>query len=79
MDPWWNPAIEDQATDRVHRIGQKDIVEVIKLIAKDTIEENIIKLQEDKREIVNSVISDESLNINNISKLTNEEILDLFK
>ena len=79
MDPWWNPAIEDQATDRAHRIGQKDIVEVIKLIAKDTIEENIIKLQEDKREIVNSVISDESLNINNISKLTNEEILDLFK
>ena len=79
MYPWWNPAIEDQATDRAHRIGQKDIVEVIKLIAKDTIEENIIKLQEDKREIVNSVISDESLNINNISKLTNEEILDLFK
>ena len=79
MDPWWNPAIEDQATDRAHRIGQKDIVEVIKLIAKDTIEENIIKLQEDKREIINSVISDESLNINNISKLTNEEILDLFK
>ena len=79
FDPWWNPAIEDQATDRAHRLGQKDIVEVIKLIAKDTIEENIIKLQEDKREIVNSVISDESLNINNISKLTNEEILDLFK
>ena len=43
--------------------------------AKDTIEENIIKLQEDKREIINSVISDDSLNINNISKLTNEEIL----
>ena len=61
------------------QIELKDIVEVIKLIAKDTIEENIIKLQEDKREIVNSVISDESLNINNISKLTNEEILDLFK
>ena len=79
MDPWWNPAIEDQATDRAHRIGQKNIVEVIKLIAKDTIEENIIKLQEDKREIINSVISDDSLNINNISKLTNEEILDLFK
>ena len=79
FDPWWNPAIEDQATDRAHRIGQKNIVEVIKLIAKDTIEENIIKLQEDKREIINSVISDDSLNINNISKLTNEEILDLFK
>lgn len=79
MDPWWNPAIEDQATDRAHRIGQKNIVEVIKLIAKDTIEENIIKLQEDKREIINSVISEDSLNMNNISKLTNEEILDLFK
>lgn len=79
MDPWWNPAIEDQATDRAHRIGQKNIVEVIKLIAKDTIEEKIIQLQEDKREIINSVMSDDSLNINNISKLTNEEILDLFK
>ena len=79
MDPWWNPAIEDQATDRAHRIGQKDIVEVIKLIAKDTIEEKIIQLQEDKREIINSVMSDDNLNINNISKLTNEEILDLFR
>ena len=79
MDPWWNPAIEDQATDRAHRIGQKNIVEVIKLIAKDTIEEKIIQLQEDKREIINSVMSDDILNINNISKLTNEEILDLFK
>ena len=79
MDPWWNPAIEDQATDRAHRIGQKNIVEVIKLIAKATIEEKIIQQQEDKREIINSVMSDDSLNINNISKLTNEEILDLFK
>lgn len=79
MDPWWNPAIEDQATDRAHRIGQKNIVEVIKLIAKDTIEENIVQLQEDKREIINSVMSDNNLNINNISKLTNEEILQLFK
>lgn len=79
MDPWWNPAIEDQATDRAHRIGQKNIVEVIKLIAKDTIEEKIIQLQEDKREIINSVMSDDSLNINNIAKLTNEEILELFR
>ena len=79
MDPWWNPAIEDQATDRAHRIGQKNIVEVIKLIAKDTIEEKVIQLQEDKREIINSVMSDDSLNINNIAKLTNEEILELFR
>ena len=79
MDPWWNPAIEDQATDRAHRIGQKNVVEVIKLIAKDTIEEKVVQLQEEKREIINSVMSDDSLNINNISKLTNEEILELFK
>ncbi|WP_195987665.1 SNF2-related protein [Clostridium sp. D53t1_180928_C8] len=79
MDPWWNPAIEDQATDRAHRIGQKNVVEVIKLIAKDTIEEKVVQLQEEKREIINSVMSDDNLNINNISKLTNEEILELFK
>ena len=79
MDPWWNPSIEDQATDRAHRIGQKNIVEVIKLIAKDTIEKKIIDLQEDKREIINSVMNDENLNINNISRLTNDEILNLFK
>ena len=41
FDPWWNPAIEDQATDRAHRIGQNNIVEVIKLIAKGTIEEKL--------------------------------------
>ena len=58
---------------------QKNIVEVIKLIAKDTIEEKIIDLQEDKREIINSIMDDESLNINNISRLTNDEILNLFK
>ena len=79
FDPWWNPAIEEQATDRAHRIGQKNIVEVIKLIAKDTIEKKIIDLQEDKREIINSVMNDENLNINNISRLTNDEILNLFK
>ncbi|NOV80700.1 C-terminal helicase domain-containing protein [Clostridium saccharobutylicum] len=49
FDPWWNPSVEEQATDRAHRIGQKHIVEVIKLIAKDTIEEKIMLLQEDKK------------------------------
>ena len=61
FDPWWNPAIEDQATDRAHRIGQQNIVEVIKLIAKDSVEENIIRLQEDKRELINKVISGEEI------------------
>ena len=48
FDPWWNPAVEEQATDRAHRIGQKKTVEVIKLIAKGTIEEKIYDLQEKK-------------------------------
>lgn len=58
FDPWWNPAVEDQATDRAHRIGQKNTVEVIKLITKGTIEEKICKLQETKKEIINDVIKD---------------------
>ena len=49
FDPWWNPAVEDQATDRAHRFGQENKVEVIKLVAKDTIEEKIVLMQEDKR------------------------------
>ncbi|MEN8434499.1 DEAD/DEAH box helicase [Clostridium septicum] len=80
FDPWWNPAIEDQATDRAHRIGQKDIVEVIKLISKDTIEEKIIEMQEDKKTLINEIINgDNSLKENNLSKLTNEEIIKLFE
>ena len=70
FDPWWNPAIEDQATDRAHRIGQQNIVEVIKLIAKDSVEENIIRL--------NKVISGEEIGSNVIGKLSRDEIIDLF-
>ncbi len=55
-DPWWNPSIEDQASDRVHRIGQKNQVVIYKLITKGSIEENIIKLQERKKELIDSII-----------------------
>ncbi|MGL5753055.1 MAG: DEAD/DEAH box helicase, partial [Paraclostridium sp.] len=58
FDPWWNPAIENQATDRAHRYGQENVVEVIKLIAKGTIEEKIVKLQEVKKELIDRVISE---------------------
>ncbi|KAK2416577.1 SNF2 domain-containing protein / helicase domain-containing protein / zinc finger protein [Trifolium repens] len=51
MEPWWNPAVEEQAMDRVHRIGQKEEVKIIRLIAKNSIEEKILKLQERKKEI----------------------------
>ncbi|MGL5416989.1 MAG: DEAD/DEAH box helicase [Clostridium sp.] len=79
LDPWWNPAVESQATDRAHRIGQKNVVEVIKLIAKGTIEEKIISLQEKKKEITNSILDSDMENSNAFSKLTTEEILSLLK
>ena len=74
-DPWWNPAVEDQATDRVYRIGQKNSVNVVKLITKGTIEEKIYKLQEKKKNLADSVIKAGEVFIN---KLTKEEVEDLF-
>jgi superfamily II DNA or RNA helicase len=56
-DPWWNPAAEDQATDRAHRIGQTKNVFVYRLIAKGTVEEKIMKIKERKRDLVDSIIS----------------------
>ena len=52
MDIWWNPAAEDQAVDRVHRLGQTKVVDVVKMIVRDTVEERVLKLQIDKREAV---------------------------
>lgn len=59
FDPWWNPAVEDQATDRAHRIGQQRVVTSYKLIARDTVEEKILKLQQRKREAVRAVFGGE--------------------
>lgn len=78
FDPWWNPAVEDQATDRAHRIGQKNVVEVIKLIAKGTIEEKIVILQKEKKKLAESLLGDELANGENLSHLDEKEILKLF-
>lgn len=78
FDPWWNPAVENQATDRAHRIGQRNSVEVVKLIAKGTIEEKIVLLQEDKRALIESVITGELEESNLTLKLSREELLSLF-
>jgi non-specific serine/threonine protein kinase len=59
VDPWWNPAVELQATDRTHRIGQTKPVFVYKLITRDTVEEKILKLQEQKRALVSQLITTE--------------------
>ncbi|MBL7685599.1 MAG: DEAD/DEAH box helicase, partial [Deltaproteobacteria bacterium] len=59
-DPWWNPAVQDQATDRVHRIGQKQHVFAYKLITKDSVEEKILSLQGRKRDLFKGVLSADS-------------------
>ena len=56
MDPWWNPAVEDQATDRAHRIGQEKAVMVYRIIARSTIEEEILALHDSKRDLVAGVM-----------------------
>ncbi len=75
-DPWWNLAVQNQATDRAHRIGQKNVVNVYKLIMKDTIEENIVKLQEKKKELAEQVLSGEGMGSGSFSR---EELLELLK
>lgn len=80
FDPWWNPAVEEQATDRAHRIGQKNVVEVIKLVAKGTIEEKVIALQEEKKTLISKVIEDGELSVGNtFNRLNEEEVMNLFK
>ena len=74
-DPWWNFSAENQASDRVHRIGQKNNVQIINMITKDSIEEKILDLQNKKKDLFNKVVSDDG---NILTKLTNEELLSLF-
>ena len=78
FDPWWNPAVENQASDRVHRFGQKNVVHIIKLIAKGTIEENIIKLQENKDKLIKDFINDDLSNSGLLNSLSDKDIIDLF-
>jgi SNF2 family DNA or RNA helicase len=76
FDPWWNPAVEDQATDRAHRIGQTKVVTTYRLIAKGTIEEKILELGGKKRELVGAVLSED---VGGAKKLTKGDLEDLFK
>lgn len=75
-DMWWNPAVENQATDRVHRLGQKNSVSSYKLVTANTIEEKIMELQNRKRGIVKKIVSSDE---EAISKLTWEEVLELLQ
>lgn len=76
FDPWWNISAQNQATDRTHRIGQNNKVQVFKLIAKNTIEEKIEKLQQNKKDLADSVIRKGEILINSLTK---DEINSLFQ
>lgn len=73
-DPWWNQAAQNQATDRAHRIGQKKVVTVYKLIAKGSIEEKILKMQEMKKNLADEILSGET---GGLSRMSKDELLEL--
>lgn len=75
-DPWWNQSVENQATDRTHRIGQKETVHVIRLICKNTIEEKIMALKEKKAQLADSVVGEEK---GFLGSLSEEDLRDLFE
>lgn len=77
LDPWWNPAVEDQATDRAYRIGQTRPVNVIRLVVKDSLEEKILELHAQKREIAADFLEGTSSVAAEAMKLSEQELLDL--
>lgn len=75
LDPWWNPAVEDQASDRAHRIGQQRPVTIYRLVAEGTIEEKIVQLHAEKRDLADSLLE----GTESSAKMGAEELLDLIK
>jgi SNF2 family DNA or RNA helicase len=75
MDPWWNPAIEDQASDRAHRIGQTRPVTIYRLVCKGTIEEKIVNLHQEKRDLAGSLLEGTDIS----AKMSSEDLLDLIR
>lgn len=75
FDPWWNPAVEAQATDRAHRIGQSKVVSIYKLITQDTVEDRIVKLQQKKRELIDAALDDDAPLMNGLTAEDLQELL----
>ncbi len=75
MDPWWNPAVEDQASDRAHRIGQTRPVTIYRLVTKNTIEEKIVALHNEKRELADSLLQGSDVS----ARISVEELLNLIR
>jgi SNF2 family DNA or RNA helicase len=72
FDPWWNPAVEDQATDRAHRIGQKRTVYVVKMIAEGSVEERVLALQQKKQLVIDATVG--TTDAQAIQKLTYDDV-----
>ncbi len=75
MDPWWNPAVEDQASDRAHRIGQTRPVTIYRLVCKHTIEEKIVQLHQEKRDLADSLLEGTDVS----GRLSTQELIDLIR
>ncbi len=75
FDPWWNPAVEDQATDRAHRIGQRRVVTAVKMIAEDTVEEKVLELQKRKQALIQATVGTADAAI--LQSLTFEDVKEL--
>ena len=75
FDPWWNPSVENQATDRAHRMGQKNVVNVFRLITKGTIEEKINLIKGEKSKVISEVLDGKT---SDIMKMNRDELLNLF-
>ena len=75
FDPWWNPSVENQATDRAHRMGQKNVVNVFRLITKGTIEEKINLIKDEKSKVISEVLDGEK---RELLKMNRDELLKLF-
>lgn len=73
LDPWWNPAVEDQASDRAHRLGQKRPVTIYRLIVQNSIEEKILALHKDKRDMADDLLEGSHIT----SKMSEEDLLNL--
>lgn len=76
-DLWWNPAIEEQAIGRAHRMGQKNVVQVIRMIAQGTIEEKINEMQKQKKEMIDSIIQPGEAKLSSMSEEDIREILSI--
>ena len=77
MDPWWNPAVEDQATDRAYRIGQQRTVYSAKLITRDTVEEKVLAMQKHKQTIIDATIRADGEALHKMNWDDVRELLDL--